>query len=165
MAYLGLGSSLGDRRKNLETALDRIVASGNEIALLRTSSFYESPHMGLAPGDDTRFPAHLNCVAEIATSLTPEKLLDRVHHVEQAGGRRRDVRWGPRTIDIDILLFADRTIELPSLIVPHPGIAGRAFVLLPLFELSPKLCLPDGQAIADLMLVEKVRSQQIHIAQ
>ena len=160
-AYLGLGSSLGDRWKHLHDALRRLQAEGSGTRVLVVSPVYESPHLGLKPGDAERYPAHLNCVALVETERTPETLLELVRRVENAGGRQRAERWGPRTIDIDILVYEDRVMQTEALTLPHPGLTGRAFVVLPLADIAPDLRLPDGRAIADLSQTETVRAQQI----
>ena len=162
IVYLGLGSSLGDRRKSLEDALARL-PDGEMLSVLRVSSFYESPHMAARPGDAERFPPHLNCVAEVVTWLAPMDLLQHIRLVEQAGGRQRETHWGPRTIDIDILLFAGQTIDTPDLKIPHPGLGSRAFVLRPLSELVPDLQLLDGHNIADMLNADAVRAQAIRL--
>lgn len=160
-AYLGLGSSLGDRARNIREALHVLSEIGSGLEVVAVSPVYESPHMGLAPGDEDRFPPHLNCVARIATTLSPDALLARAHAAEEAGRRRRDRKWGPRTIDIDILVYGDRVINSERLTIPHPGIAGRAFVVMPLADLAPDLVLPNGAAVADLRHSERIRSQRI----
>ncbi len=125
------------------------------------SPVYESPHLGLQPEDAERFPPHLNCVARIATTLTPEALLQRVQAVEEAGQRQRSQRWGPRTIDIDLLLYGNQMLHTDALILPHPGLAERAFVVRPLADLAPELRLPDGRALTDLLHSESIRLQRI----
>jgi 2-amino-4-hydroxy-6-hydroxymethyldihydropteridine diphosphokinase len=160
VAFLGMGASLGDRAASLRAAVERL-RSNPEIYALRSSPVYESPHLGLNAGDEHRFPAHLNCVLIIETTLAPEPLLDALIDVEVAGGRTRRERWGPRTIDIDLLLYGDFEIRTERLTVPHPGIASRAFVLRPLADLAPDLLLPDGTAIADLLQSDQVRAQRI----
>jgi 2-amino-4-hydroxy-6-hydroxymethyldihydropteridine diphosphokinase len=161
VAYLGLGSSLGDRLGHLRAALRRLQETAQGVKVVAVSPIYQSPHLGLEPGDAERYPPHLNCVAKIATALAPEALLARVQAVEAEGGRQRTQRWGPRTIDIDILLYDDRTLRAENLTLPHPGIAGRAFVVLPLFDLAPNLRLPDGRALAELRDSEIIRAQPI----
>jgi 2-amino-4-hydroxy-6-hydroxymethyldihydropteridine diphosphokinase len=145
----------------LRAALRRLQAAGQGVNIVAVSPVYQSPHMGLEPGDAERYPPHLNCVAQIETTLPPEALLARVQAVEAAGGRQRTLRWGPRTIDIDILLYGDRTLRAENLTLPHPGLAGRAFVVLPLADLAPNLRLPDGRAVAELRNSETIRAQPI----
>jgi 2-amino-4-hydroxy-6-hydroxymethyldihydropteridine diphosphokinase len=155
---LGLGASLGDREANLRDALRRLAEAG--VAVRAVSATYESPHLGLVPGDSERYPAHLNLVAGIETTLLPGELLDLVHEVEAAGGRERTARWGPRTIDIDILDYDGREIRMDRLTLPHPGIAQRAFVAVPLLELRPDYRLPDGALLRDRLDAEPLKSQR-----
>ncbi len=149
-AYLGLGASVGDRLANLQFAVRKLDLADFGIRVVKVSSVYETPHLGLKPGDDQRYPPHLNCVVGIATQLAPLDLLDRMQEVENAAGRTRDVRWVPRTLDIDLLLYGDLVLQHPRLTLPHPGIAFRNFVLVPLFEIAPDLVLPDGTALRSL---------------
>ncbi|HZO88938.1 MAG TPA: 2-amino-4-hydroxy-6-hydroxymethyldihydropteridine diphosphokinase [Chthonomonadaceae bacterium] len=161
VAYLGLGSSLGDRLSHLREAIRRLRTLGPGVQVEAVSPVYESPHMGLEPGDATKFPPHLNCVVRIRTTLTPVELLERVQQVEEAGKRQRSQRWGPRTIDIDILLYGNRTLRTDRLTLPHPGIAERAFVLYPLADLAPDLTLPGGRTVASLLRSKPILSQPI----
>jgi 2-amino-4-hydroxy-6-hydroxymethyldihydropteridine diphosphokinase len=108
-----------------------------------------------------RYPPHLNLVARVETDLSPDDLLERLHGVEQAGGRQRTEHWGPRTIDIDILLYGDTVLQTPTLTLPHPGIAERAFVAVPLADLAPDLVLPDGRPVVALRASASIRSQSI----
>ena len=156
-AYIGLGSSVGDRMANLREALQRL--NTQAVRVLAVSPVYQSPHLGLHPGDSEKYPAHLNCAARLETTLTPEDLLSHIQAVENAGGRQRTERWGPRTIDIDILLHGDVTQSTSALALPHPGLPHRAFVLRPLADLAPTLRLPDGRAIADLLALPEIRAQ------
>ena len=157
--FLGLGSSLGDRIANLHNALVRMQALG--AAVRSISPVYESPHLGLDPSDTGRFPAHLNAVAEVDTALEPSALLEAIHAVEAAGGRVRTLRWGPRTIDVDILAYGEISINTARLALPHPGIASRAFVARPLLDLAPDYRLPDGTPLGEWVRSEPLRSQPI----
>ena len=157
--YLGLGSSLGDRETHLRQALARL--ANDCVKIPRVSSVYESPHLGLKPEDTENYPAHLNCVAELETSLSASELLSHILSVETAGQRQRSETWGPRTIDIDILLYGENVIKTAELTVPHPGLIKRAFVVLPLAELAPDLTLPDGIAIADIEAKPEIQNQTI----
>ncbi len=141
---MSLGSNLGDRPATLEEALTRLQASG-EVRVVKRSSLYETAPIGKE--DQPRF---LNQVAEIDTALPPEALLDLIQGVEAGLGRTREVRWGPRTIDIDILLYGDKTIQTRRLTVPHPEMTRRRFVLEPLLEIAPQATMPDGRAVRDL---------------
>lgn len=146
-SLLGLGASLGDRLENLRAALKRLEERGLRVQAV--SPVYESPHLGLNRGDEDRYPAHLNIAAEVETYLSPEALLDLVQSVEAEGGRQRLERWGPRTIDIDILDYGGQQIQSDRLTLPHPGIAKRAFVAVPLLDIRPDFQLPDGSHLRD----------------
>lgn len=149
ITYLSLGSNLGDREANLRRAVELLGSA--EVRVLRESSIYETE-----PQDLREQPCFLNMVAEIETSLSPEALLDRVHRIEEELGRKRAVPKGPRTIDIDILLFGTAVIKTAQLEIPHPRLAERRFVLEPLAELAPELRHPvtDRSVIEMLTKVE-----------
>lgn len=134
-AYLSLGSNLDDRERNLRRALDLIVSP--DVTLKRVSSLYETE-----PQDLRRQPWFLNLVAEVQTSLFPMQLLHHVQKIEMQLGRKRIVEKGPRTIDIDIILFGNFVIDTPRLQIPHPRMQDRRFVLEPLAELAPDLRHP-----------------------
>ena len=159
--YLGLGSSLGNRAANLRDALNRLDAPDFRIGAV--SSFYESPHLGLKREDAERYPAHLNCAAKAETSLAPPEVLQRIRDAENAGGRQRMEHWGPRTIDIDLLLYADLTLQSDELTLPHPGLMERAFVLRPLAEIAPDLRLPNGAAILERLNAPEIAGQPLEI--
>jgi 2-amino-4-hydroxy-6-hydroxymethyldihydropteridine diphosphokinase len=159
--YLGLGSSLGNRAANLRRALSRLDAPNFHIAAV--SSWFESPHLGLRPEDAERYPSHLNGVAKAETTLAPLEVLAHLRAVENAGGRQRTEHWGPRTIDIDLLLYGDLTLRSDELTLPHPGILERAFVLRPLAELAPDLRLPNGAAISERLDAPEIASQKLEI--
>ena len=146
IAYLGLGSNLGDRLDSLQRAVDLL---GDEagIALTRCSRVWETDPVGGPPQPD-----FLNVVVRAQVDLLPLDLLAACQRVEAALGRVRAVRWGPRTVDIDVLLIADRAIDEPELVVPHPRLHERAFVLMPLLELEPDPVLPDGTRLVDVRL-------------
>jgi len=144
LCYIGLGSNLGDRKQYIRQALDRL-AQQPGVTLLRVASLYETAPWGKI--DQDRF---LNTVAEIETTLTPLNLLQALLQIEASLGRIRGEKWGPRTIDLDLLLYGEQEIHLPRLQVPHPYLAERAFVLVPLAELCPDLVLPDGREIKQL---------------
>lgn len=143
--FLSLGSNLGDRRANLDEALVRLEASGL-VRVVRRSSLYET-----APIGKTDQPWFLNLVVEVDTDLPPEDLLDLTQAIERSLGRTRDGRWGPRTLDIDILLYGDMTLQTDRLILPHPEMTHRRFVLEPLVEIARNLILPDGRAARELL--------------
>lgn len=139
-AYLGLGTNLGDREANLRRALALLAATPG-VDVRRVSAVYETEPVG-----HKEQPWFLNQVVELETRLAPRALLDSALAIEAALGRARRERWGPRTMDIDILLYDDLTLEAPGLTVPHPRLTERAFVLVPLAELVPGLALPGGTA-------------------
>lgn len=135
-AYIGLGSNLGDRAGNLQTALSEL-AQMPTINITQVSSLYETAPVGV-----TEQPEFVNAVAALETTLTPLELLGVFLHLENKIGRVRTVRWGPRVIDLDLLLYGSERIALPELTVPHPRLHERAFVLVPLAEIAPNLALP-----------------------
>ncbi len=142
-AYLGLGANLGDRLANLQRAVDLLGADPG-IRVVASSRIWETEPVG---GPDQ--PDHLNVVVRIDTELEPTPLLGACLRVEHVLGRVRDVRWGPRIIDIDVLLFGQAIFDEPGLTLPHPRMLERAFVLLPLLELVPDPVLPDGRRVLD----------------
>jgi 2-amino-4-hydroxy-6-hydroxymethyldihydropteridine diphosphokinase len=144
-AYLGLGSNLGDRLANLQRAVD-LLADRTGVELLRSSRVYETEPVGPPQ------PDYLNAVVEVRTELEPRELLDACLGVEAELGRVRDERWGPRTIDVDILVYDEREIDEPDLVVPHPRMHERGFVLVPLRELEPDPMLPGGRSVESLRL-------------
>jgi 2-amino-4-hydroxy-6-hydroxymethyldihydropteridine diphosphokinase len=145
-AYVGLGSNLGEREATLWKALEGLGATEG-IEVLAVSSFRETDPVGVV--DQPRF---VNAAAALETSLSPRELLERLLDVERSLGRDRAVeeRWGPRPLDLDLLLYGGESIDEPGLEVPHPRLTERAFVLEPLLELDPDLRLPDGRALQDL---------------
>ncbi len=143
-AFLGLGSNVGDRAGHLRDAIRRL--DGPDLRVTGRSSVYET-----APWGRTGQATFLNQVVAVDTSLSPRGLLERSRVVEAALGRVRGERWGPRPIDVDLLLYGDATIHEPDLIVPHADLAHRAFVLRPLAEVAPGLRLPDGTAVESLL--------------
>jgi 2-amino-4-hydroxy-6-hydroxymethyldihydropteridine diphosphokinase len=159
-AYLGLGASLGDRQANIADAISRLQA-GDSVRVVAVSPLYESAHIGLRPGDAERFPRHLNGVIRIVTRLSPWELLRRIQDVETAGGRVRQERWGPRTIDIDILVYDSVEMNTDELVLPHPRLAERAFVVLPLRDLDPEMVLSGGRRVSDLAAAPTILSQDI----
>ncbi|MAT66543.1 MAG: 2-amino-4-hydroxy-6-hydroxymethyldihydropteridine diphosphokinase [Gammaproteobacteria bacterium] len=144
-AWIGLGSNLDDPAAQVSRALDELDAI-EATYLLHVSSLYASPPMG--PPDQ---PEYVNAVAGLLTTLAPEALLDALQAIEQAHGRvRSGQRWGPRTLDLDLLLYADLQLETARLIVPHPGLRQRAFVLHPLAEVAPELMVPGLGRVLEL---------------
>jgi 2-amino-4-hydroxy-6-hydroxymethyldihydropteridine diphosphokinase len=140
MAYVGLGSNLGDREHLLREAAQLIGAA-------RLSTVIETEPWGYG-----NQPMFLNAVAELETSLTARQLLDHLLDVERRLGRERiGPRWGPRAIDLDLLLYGDETIDEPGLVVPHPRLTERDFVLTPLAELVPTLKIPGSGTVQDAL--------------
>jgi 2-amino-4-hydroxy-6-hydroxymethyldihydropteridine diphosphokinase len=150
---LGLGSNVGDRVETLAAAVFAI-DDLDGVVVEDVSAVYETAPW--PPPDDPRSvhqePFH-NLVVRAVTSLTPHELLAETQLLETAFGRdrRAEVRWGPRTLDIDLLLFGDQVIDTPTLTIPHPRLAERAFVLVPLVEVLPGGRLPDGRRITELL--------------
>lgn len=145
-AWVGLGSNLGDSRETLQSAF----AGLNTLAhtkLVGRSHLWRTP-----PWGRTDQPAFLNAVALLRTRLTPRELLQALLELEQGAGRvRTEDRWGPRTLDLDLLHMDGVRMDEPELVLPHPRIAERAFVLLPLQEVSPTLCLPGFGPVQALL--------------
>lgn len=138
-AFIGLGSNLGDSISQLVSAICAM-RELPDTQIVKTSSFYQSAPMG--PPDQ---PVYINAVAKITTRLSPHDLLTSLQKIENSHGRERiGERWGPRTLDLDILLFGDETIKTDDLVIPHYGMAEREFVLVPLFEITPNMIMPDG---------------------
>lgn len=143
--YLSLGSNLGDRIENVKNALQSL-SSSDEIKVISSSSFYETEPMGV-----TDQPRYINAAAKIETSLTPRALLKEVKSLEKAMGRRETFRWGPRVIDIDILLFGDIVVSEKGLNIPHPAMEKRAFVMIPLSEIGSAARHPvTGRTIGEM---------------
>jgi len=143
-AYVGLGSNLGDRDATLRRALEHLARRVDVVAV---SSFRDTEPWGLT--DQPRF---LNAVAAVETELSPRDLLDTLLAIEQELGRARDgSRWGPRTIDLDLLLFGSLELDEPGLTVPHPSLHERRFALEPLAELDPELVVPRRGPVSALL--------------
>jgi 2-amino-4-hydroxy-6-hydroxymethyldihydropteridine diphosphokinase len=146
-AFVGVGSNLQSPVEQVRTALVELNALP-QCRLLRASSLYRSAPMG--PADQ---PDYINAVALLETTLTPHELLQQLQLIEQQHQRLRERHWGPRTLDLDLLLYGDEQITTPDLVVPHPGLCERNFVLIPLFEIAPELRLPDNRLLAELVAV------------
>ena len=141
-AYIGLGSNLLSPLRQVKSAIAEL-AQLPQSRLAAVSQIYRSRPMG--PADQ---PDYINAVAAIDTHLTPLELLDGLQAIENLHGRKRGaVQWGPRTLDLDLLLFGEQLIDEPRLIVPHPGMQERSFVLQPLLDIVPSLKLPDGKLL------------------
>lgn len=144
-AYVAVGSNLGDRWGNLALAARELRARPG-IVVRRTSRVYDTSPLG--PDQ----PRYLNAVLELETALAPERLLDVLLDIERVARRRRSRRWGPRTLDLDLLLYEDRVLRTPALVLPHPGLISRRFVLAPLGELCPGRVVPGTDAtVAELL--------------
>lgn len=152
-AYLGLGSNLGDRLDTLLAAV-AVLDELDGVRVVDTSAVYETAPWP-PPTDPRAVPQepYLNLVVRAETTLHPEDLLAQTQLVERAFGRDRshEVRWGPRTLDIDLLLVGEVVLDGPTLTLPHPRLAERAFVLVPLLEVMPGGTLPDGRRLTSLL--------------
>jgi 2-amino-4-hydroxy-6-hydroxymethyldihydropteridine diphosphokinase len=143
--YIGMGSNLADPAEQLRSAVEAL-ARLPKTELVGVSAFYQSD--SLLPGQ----PRYTNAVAALDSDLAPLELLDALQAIENEQGRERLERWGPRTLDLDIVLFGDRLIDEPRLKVPHYHLQERAFVLYPLAELAPvDLRLADGRSLSELL--------------
>ncbi len=145
-AYVGVGSNLGDRWANLALAA-RALRGEPRVSLLRASRVWDAAPMGPPQ------PRYLNAVLELEVLGRPDALLRLLQRIERAAGRKRTgVRWSARTLDLDVLLFGDEVIRTPRLVVPHPGLVARRFVLAPLAELCPDRVVPGtGRTVAQLL--------------
>lgn len=144
--YIALGSNLRNPLEQLRSAV-RAIGALADSRIGKISTCYSGPAVG--PGAQ---PDYLNAVLQLDTRLAPLALLTELQAIEQRQGRVRSTRWGPRTLDLDLLLYGDRRIDSERLVVPHPGMAGRNFVLYPLLEIAPaNLMLPDGRDLGTLV--------------
>ncbi|GGD28324.1 2-amino-4-hydroxy-6-hydroxymethyldihydropteridine diphosphokinase [Franconibacter pulveris 1160] len=146
IAYIAIGSNLASPLDQVNAAIAALAAIA-QSRLLAQSSFYRTPPLG--PQDQ---PDYLNAAVALETALAPQVLLDHTQRIEREQGRvRKAERWGPRTLDLDIMLFGDEVINTPRLTVPHYDMKNRAFMLLPLSEIAPTLRFPDGAPLADVL--------------
>lgn len=143
-AHIGLGANLGDAEATLRRAVNALRALPHSH-LTALSSLYRSTPLGPSGQDD-----YLNAVARLETNVAPHALLQALQDIESRHGRLRLERWGPRTLDLDLLLYGNDRITTPSLTIPHPEMPRRNFVVVPLLEVSPAACLPDGVPLANL---------------
>ncbi len=145
-ALVGIGSNVGERVKNCQSA---IALLKDKVTILKISSFYETE-----PWHNTKEDYFVNCVVEVVTLLDPRRLLDILKVIEQKMGRVDTGKWGPRVIDLDILFYGDEIIEESDLTIPHPFLDKRAFVLVPLSEITPDILHPVIKKTATEMLSE-----------
>lgn len=144
--YIAIGSNLASPLEQVNAALAAL-AEIPDSQIVAVSPFYRTPPLG--PQDQ---PDYLNAAVALDTDLAPETLLDHTQRIELQQGRERKAhRWGPRTLDLDIMLFGDRQIATPRLTVPHYDMKNRAFMLLPLVHIAPDVCFPDGVKVADFL--------------
>ena len=146
VAYIAIGSNLASPLEQVNAAIQALgeIPQSRIVAL---SSFYRTPPLG--PQDQ---PDYLNAAVALETSLAPEALLDHTQRIELQQGRvRKAERWGPRTLDLDIMLFGDAVINTERLTVPHYDMKNRGFMLWPLFEIAPELLFPDGSSLKTLL--------------
>jgi 2-amino-4-hydroxy-6-hydroxymethyldihydropteridine diphosphokinase len=158
LIYLSLGSNLGDRAANLRQALKALPESG--VRVLRCSSFYETE-----PVDFLEQPWFLNCVVEAETSLDPSRLLEELQGIERNMGSRKPVPRGPRILDLDVLFYGADVIRSAGMEIPHPRLAQRRFVLVPLAELAPELPHPVLRKTAAELLAESDDRSAVRIWQ
>ena len=154
--YLGLGSNLGDRLGNLAAGLKSLAPAG--LAVEAVSSVWETEPVGGPPQ-----PPYLNGAARLRTRLSPRAVLEAVQAAEVAAGRRRTLRYGPRPLDLDILLFDDAVIAEPDLAIPHPRLAERRFVLAPLAEIAPDAVHPVLRRSVRALLAECADPHRVEI--
>ena len=154
--YIGLGSNMGNRKENLRREISLICRSG--ILVEKQSSIYETQPQGV----ETQ-PWFLNMVLRAGTLLSARELVHTLQDIEAHMGRKRLLRWGPRVIDLDILLFDQEDIREQDLEIPHPRMTERAFVIVPLLEICLDKRMPDGTPVKSFLSLPQVRSQGIRI--
>ncbi len=156
IAYLSLGSNLGDRETNISSALKIL---GQKVRISKVSSLYETEPVGYKDQ-----PWFLNCVCSVETELSPQALLKFAKAIERKMGRKRTIRFGPRVIDIDILFYDGLILDSSDLVIPHPRLAERAFVLVPLKEIAPGLMHPLlGLTVEEILeRAEKLKEARLY---
>lgn len=146
VAYIAIGSNLASPLEQVNAAV-KAIGDIPESCILAVSSFYRTPPLG--PQDQ---PDYLNAAVALETALVPEELLNHTQRIELQQGRvRKAERWGPRTLDLDIMLFGNQVINTERLTVPHYDMKNRGFMLWPLFEIAPELIFPDGETLQSLL--------------
>ena len=153
LVYIGIGSNLGSRKENCEKAVNLLSRKG--IKVLKCSSFYETEPWGIKEQ-----PKFINAAVEAETDLKPEKLLKTIKGIESDLGRGSGIRWGPRLIDLDILLYNDLVVKTNNLEIPHPGVKNREFVLKPLSEIAPDKIHPVLKKSIESLFLECVESSE-----
>jgi 2-amino-4-hydroxy-6-hydroxymethyldihydropteridine diphosphokinase len=143
--YIGLGSNLDDPALQIQNAISALEKLP-ESRLTKTAPWYQSQAIGPGVQDD-----YINTVAAITTALSPHRLLQQLQAIENQQCRKRIIRWGPRTIDLDILLYDQQVINATNLVIPHPRLSQRNFVLYPLADIAPELILPDKTPLQELL--------------
>ena len=150
LVYIALGSNLASPLEQVQAAI-RALGEISHSRVVAVSSFYRTPPLG--PQDQ---PDYLNAAVALETALPPETLLDHTQRIELQQGRvRKAERWGPRTLDLDIMLFGDAVINSERLTVPHYDMKNRGFMLWPLFEIAPELAFPDGETLREILHARK----------
>ncbi len=144
IAYLSLGSNLNDPHNQIKSAIKEINNLSN-VTLVKQSSLYQTPPIG------PKQPDFINAALKIKTSLSPHELLSAMQTIEQAHHRVREIHWGPRTLDIDVLLYENLSINSEKLTIPHPFMDQRAFVLIPLLEIAPELTTTQHGVLAEIL--------------
>ncbi len=153
--YISLGSNMGERQKYLKQAM-ALINEQEDIRIVKVSRLYETAPVGKT--DQNWF---LNAVVQLDTSLSPEVLLQILQKIEHDLDRKRDIRWGPRTIDLDIIAYGQIELTGPSLTIPHPRAHQRAFVLMPLSDIDPSFSFPNGEKISSLLAELNNSKQQV----
>ncbi|MDP3296892.1 MAG: 2-amino-4-hydroxy-6-hydroxymethyldihydropteridine diphosphokinase [Thermodesulfovibrionia bacterium] len=153
VTYIGIGSNLGNREENCQKAIALLIEKN--IKITKRSSLYETEPSGVK--DQRKF---INMAVETETVLTPEELLKTLKAIEIERGRQKDIHWGPRIIDLDILLYDDLILKTHDLEIPHPGIKDREFVLKPLSEIAPEKIHPVFKKSIKTLLIEILESSQ-----
>jgi len=153
LAYIALGSNLGDRNAHIAAAIDQL-GNHDNIEVLKTSSIYQTQPVGGPPHQ----PDYLNAVVAVQTTLATRNLLEHLMQIEENLHRHRNLRWGPRTIDLDLLLYDQEIIDKPDLVVPHPRMHQRRFVIEPLTEIAPHVLHPILKRTTTQILQELIQN-------